>query len=120
MGRICAGSIFSLNFHSFRARLDRKNQAKLVLSSKTKVSPKYRKSGSGFDFSSILGLLRDAFGRKLEPWSDFCGKKRALKLHRKSGSIFMDFGGGSQDRETQPFNPEALARGKKLTNFQVL
>ena len=28
LGRIFAGSIFSLNFHSFRARLDRKNQAK--------------------------------------------------------------------------------------------
>ena len=28
LGRIFAGSIFSSNFHSFRARLDRKNQAK--------------------------------------------------------------------------------------------
>ena len=55
---------------------------------------------------------------KLKPWSDFCGTKQGLKLHRKSGSIFMDFGGGSQERKTEPFNPEALARGKKLTNLQ--
>ena len=46
----------------------------IVLSSKIKVSPKSRKSGSGFDFSSIFGSLWDAFGRKLEPWNDFCGK----------------------------------------------
>ena len=30
----------------------------------------------------------------------------------------MVFVGFSQDRETQPFNPETLARGKKLTNLQ--
>ena len=32
----------------------------------------------------------------------------------------MDFGGLSQARETEPVDPEALARGKKLTNFQAL
>ena len=58
------------------------------------------------------------FWQEIEALDDFCGKKRALKLHRKSGSIFMDFGGLSQTREREPVNPEALARGKKLTNLQ--
>ena len=76
------------------------------------------KSGSEVDFSSILRSLWYAFGRKLEPWSVFCGKKRAPERHRKSGSIFMDFKGLSQPRETQPAVPEALARGYKLLTLQ--
>jgi len=32
----------------------------------------------------------------------------------------MDFRGLSQTRETQPFNPEALARGKQITYFAAL
>ena len=58
----------------------------IVLSLKIKVSPKYRKSGSGFDFSSILGRFMERF----KPPGRFLREKTGSRTISK---IRVDFHG---------------------------
>ena len=75
LGRIFAGSIFSSNFHSFRARLDRKNQAKpLYCHQKSRFRQSIGNPVRGSIFHRFWGHFGMLLAGNWSPGAIFAGK----------------------------------------------